>query len=217
MFMPPPLPPGYSSTTNGPFQPSMMQPQTITFTDDCLKTGTRHSSPYSSPMRRASSDQITFDQFRHVHLRYIRAQAIEKGHPSSYLPMKAHLVENATNCGLPHPKSKLVPNLRKWCPSLLFGHSNYVSFVILKKQKKQQGKDAGKENLADLEEVEDEHLNKELGNISLQDFLDTILMEKDVKLFATFVDISELEGKDTWDWADALSKAIWEHMNYCFM
>lgn len=84
------------------------------------------------------------------------------------------------------------------------------------KRKKQQGGDAGKENPDDSEEVDDERLNKELGNISLQDFLDTILAEKNVTSFAAFVDILELEGKDTRDRADALSKAIWERMNYRF-
>ena len=44
----PPLPPGYSSTTNGPLLPSAMQPQTITRFEDCLNVTTRQFSSNSS-------------------------------------------------------------------------------------------------------------------------------------------------------------------------
>src|ERR1700677_4795331 len=43
-FIPPPRPPGYSNTTNGPFLPFMMHAHTMTWTEDWANFGTQQLS-----------------------------------------------------------------------------------------------------------------------------------------------------------------------------
>ena len=69
----------------------------------------------------------------------------------------------------------------------------------------------------DLEDLDHGELRKELGNITLERFIDALAQEEDIHSFAAFVDIAGLEGVGTRERADKLSKTIWEQLKYRFV
>ena len=79
-----------------------------------------------------------------------------------------------------------------------------------------------KENgeLDEAEEESDEGLRKELDDLSVKKFLQTISDTlEDVHSFAAFIDISDLnlpDRENSRKKADALAKAIWQELGYRF-
>jgi len=87
------------------------------------------------------------------------------------------------------------------------------------KRAKNKEEDSNKENppAQDNEDQEDEQLRKELGNISLEEFVNSLSSTEDIYSLAAFVEISGLEGKNMRERVDKLAKIIWEQLKYRFV
>ena len=153
MFIPPLFPPGYFSTTNDSFLSSIIHPQTITHTSDCLKIRTKHLSRNSSFNAPCDKDvtliiakiNISFiwpyDLFPvqtwimlvkshpgHASLAMVLGK---KRHLSGYTMMVTCIVEDMPDGGVIHIKPKLVSDLSKRCTALFSCGLHNMLFVCL--------------------------------------------------------------------------------------
>lgn len=84
--------------------------------------------------------------------------------------------------------------------------------------------DSGKENSPTVTEEEndseeEEHLRKEMNNLTLEQFINALMATEDVRSLTTFVDLSgfKLEVENEREKADKLAEAIWEQLKYRFV
>jgi recombinational DNA repair protein (RecF pathway) len=67
------------------------------------------------------------------------------------------------------------------------------------------------------ENEEEEHLRKEMNNLTLEQFINALMATEDVRSLTAFVDLTTLEGGNEREKADRLAEAIWEQLKYRFV
>jgi hypothetical protein len=90
--------------------------------------------------------------------------------------------------------------------------------------KKKAELEGSKENPTPVGAVEEglggedrEHFRQEFGNLTLEQFQNTLAATEDVQSLIAFVDLTELDAENKRQQADKLAVAIWEQLKYRFV
>lgn len=98
-------------------------------------------------------------------------------------------------------------------------HKRKANYDNKKEEKSKENKapKAGTDAEEDSEAGEIEELRRELGNISLEKFIDALSATEGIHSIAAFVDISTIDGKNMRERVDKLVKMVWEQLEYRFV